>query len=225
MVETTLGPWRAKFDPRDIDVAGTDVVVVCEVWDRNDYRIDSAHGLKGTVLDIGANIGAFTVLAAKAGARRVIAVEPCASNRERLVHHVKVNHVRRAVTVHAEAVTGLPRGTVRMTGDGGGARLAEGGEQEVATITLTELVHRYGPLSLVKIDIEGGEFEVIGGTARDVFSNIERIAMEWHGPASPHLAHLRGDEFGPLVTKLADCGSVETFGHPARGGLLQWRRY
>jgi FkbM family methyltransferase len=218
--EAQLGDWSAVFDPRDLDIAGDDFVVVVEVWDRNDYRVT---GFSGTVIDVGANVGAFTVLAAKAGARHVIAVEPTDTNRERLLHHLALNGVADEVTVLDVAVTGRSGQSVGMVGDGGGAQVA--GTGDVETVTLVELLDRYGPIEMLKVDIEGGEFEAFAAVPVDALRGVERIAMEWHGPASPHLSWLEGDELARLFMLLADAGRVETFGHPARGGLLYWTRY
>lgn len=234
--QVRLGEWEAIFDPRPIDIAGTDLVVVVEVWDRNDYRIDPEVGLSGTVIDIGANIGAFTVLASRAGADHVIAIEPEARNFARLAHHVLINGCEK-VTLLNVAVTETGVDRVQMAGEGGGAQINHmplqtiGGQyerdHEVAATSLPVLVAEYGPISLLKIDIEGGEFPIFADpyVTPDLLANIDRIEMEWHGPASPHLTHLAGDEFGPLVTTLAEAGRVETIGRPSFGGLLHWARY
>lgn len=218
----TLGPWSADFQPRDIDIAGNDIVVLVEVWERNDYRIDTEVGISGTVLDIGANIGAFTVLASLAGADLVVAIEPQPENFARLAHHVKTNWCDN-VLMRNVAVAPPSIGSVDMIGQGGGARSIPYGP--IPTVDLAALIEEFAPISMLKMDIEGGEYPVFDALDVRQLTHIERISMEWHGPASPHLSHLRGDEFGPLVTKLADAGTLETLGHPAFGGILHWRRY
>lgn len=219
----TLGPWEANFDPRDIDIAGADIVVLVEVWERNDYRVDLENGLQGTVLDIGANIGAFTVLAAKAGADLVVSVEPQPDNFARLAHHVASNRVEDRVLMMHAAVAPPGISSVDMIGEGGGARSIPHGP--IGTVDLHALIDQFAPISMMKMDIEGGEYPIFAALDVRQLAYVERISMEWHGPASPHLSHLRGDEFGPLVAKLADAGAVETFGHPRSGGILHWRKY
>ena len=218
-----LGPWSANFEPRDIDIAGADIVVLVEVWERNDYRVDLENGLTGTVLDIGANIGAFTVLASLAGAERVVAVEPQPDNFKRLCHHVASNDLVNEVRLINAAVAPPGISNVDMIGVGGGARSIPGGP--IPTVDLHDLIDEFAPISMMKMDIEGGEYPIFAALDVRQLAYVERISMEWHGPASPHLAHLRGDEFGGLVSKLADAGAVETFGHPRSGGILHWRKY
>lgn len=222
-MRASLGRYSAIFEPRPDT---TDLSVIEEVWRSNDYHVDGQ--LRGTVLDVGANIGAFTVLAAKSGAHHVVAVEPHPRNRERLVHHLQLNNVEGRTSVIEAAIVGRRESsTASMTGDGGGAHVDEHADEafDVWAMTLDELIDRHGHIALLKMDIEGGEFEAFAALDVERLKLVDRIVMEWHGPAMPHLQHLRGDEFGPLVTKLADAGRVSTFGHPSRGGLIQWTRY
>lgn len=235
----TLGRWRGAFEPRD---ETNDVTVLREVWQSNDYRVDKARGVSGTVVDLGANIGGFTVLAALAGARRVIAVEPHPENRARLEHHVRLNGVADRVEIVAAAVSDRDGARVTMSGVGGGAHCDETGDVEVDTIRLDTLLARYGPISLLKCDVEGGEYPAFAAIDSSALLCVAQIALEFHGPAMPHLAHLADPQvdllddalnarwhdvmhFGALVAKLADAGRVEAFGHPSRGGLLFWTLY
>lgn len=221
------GRQRAAFDPRPgyVDVAGGDFVVVTECWTRNDYRVP-ATGFRGTVIDVGANVGAFSVLAAKAGAKRVVAFEPHDENRARLEHHLELNHVANRVTVCPRAVTGDGRPVV-MTGNGGGAHVdPDGSGEAVQSLTLAEVLFDHAPVEFLKIDCEGGEYEMIAALPKGYLRDyVQTMALEWHGPVMPHLSQLTGDEFGPLVTRLADEGHVELHGHPGAGGLLWWRAF
>ncbi len=224
-----LNRWSAVFEPRP---GTTDEEVCHEVW-RNDYRIPP-HGFKGgTVLDVGGNIGAFAVLAIKAGAGQVVTVEPDPDNRERLKHHLVLNGVNEQVTVLACAVSGRADGVGRMVGEGGGARwVFDDHAGEIPCTTLENLIGQFGPFEFYKQDAEGAEFAIFDAVPVESLAQVDRLSLEWHGPdgppghpGAPHLAHLTGEEFGPLVTKLADAGEVLTFGHPRRGGLIHWKRY
>jgi FkbM family methyltransferase len=224
-----LNRWSAVFEPRS---GTTDEEVCHEVW-RNDYRIPPEGFRGGTVLDIGGNIGAFAVLAAKAGAGQVVTVEPDPANRARLIRHLQRNGVEHTVTVLGCAVSGRADGVGRMVGEGGGARwVFDDHEGEIPCTTLENLIGQFGPFVMAKIDCEGCCFAAIDAVPVEALAQVDRIGLEWHGPdgppghpGAPHLAHLTGEEFGPLVTKLADAGEVLTFGHPRRGGLIHWKRY
>ena len=233
------GPrWRASFDPRaDVE---TDAQVIDEVWKANDYRVPT-HGMKGSVLDVGANVGAFSVLAAKAGASKVVAVEPHPLNRERLWHHVLLNGVEGVVAVDDRAAVGGAWSGAQLVivGEGGGAHTVEAPEGDppeeahavaVQTVPLADLILEHAPLAFVKVDIEGGEYDAfLGVTAQLLHENVESVALEFHGPGMPHLGHLDDgmhvQRWGQLVALLADCGRLEIMGHPRVGGLIWWKRY
>lgn len=237
-VSARCGPrWRGIFDPRP---GSTDQSVIDECWTSNDYRVPT-HGMTGTVLDVGANVGAFSVLAAKAGAQRVIAVEPHPDNRDRLLHHVELNQVGQIVTVDGRAAVGgaWAGDMLVMVGEGGGAHEVAAPEGSLAedahavavpTVPLAELILEHAPLAFVKVDIEGGEYDaLLGVTAHLLHEHVAALALEFHGPVMPHLAHLDDglhlQRWGQLVALLADCGRVEIFGHPTAGGLIWWKRY
>jgi FkbM family methyltransferase len=218
--------WRASYDCRP---GTTDRQVVEECWGSNDYRVAPQGFRGGTVLDIGANIGAFTVLAAKAGAGMVWAVEPETANAERLAHHVDVNHVGDRVEIIREAVTAEVGAELAMAGTGGGALLT-GEAGGVRTTSMPALLAHTGPVGFLKMDIEGGEYDALLACPPSLLrEQVSVLAMEWHGPVMPHLAHLDDGRFlerwGQLVALLADCGHVEMHGHPRAGGLLWWRSY
>lgn len=222
-----LGRYSGRFDLRP-DVP-TDDQVLDEVWVRNDYRV--AQRFTGTVVDVGANIGAFAVLAAKAGAKRVVAFEPEPGNLARLQYHLELNNVADVVEAKAMAVNGRG-GSLAVEGTGGGARTVPPDEfgYVVPAVSLAEALRDVGDVEFLKMDIEGGEYAAFTQLAVDALAFVDRMALEFHGPAMPHLAHLDADEghlvrWGELVAHLADAGRVEIFGHPSRGGLIHWQRY
>ena len=216
---------KAHFEPRP---GTTDAQVLDEVWRNNDYRIGQV-GLRGVAVDVGANVGAFTVLAAKSGAT-VHAFEPHPGNRARLEHHIGLNGLGQQVTVHPEAVAAKTGDTVWLTGDGGGAHIADEGEHAVETISLADILTDLGDVAFLKHDAEGAEWDTFEPvTAHLLHDHVARIALEWHGPNMG--AHLDIDAHGymarwhHLVDILADSGRLEIQGHPTVGGLMQWSRY
>ena len=120
-----------------------------------------------TVLDVGANIGLYTLLAAKRGAR-VFAVEADPCNVEILRHHVKLNGLEQSVTIlemaaaEAERTISLFRhplnwGESNILGRG---RLS--GSVTGRTLDSLDLP----PLDICKMDIEGAELMALLGMKR-----------------------------------------------------------
>jgi FkbM family methyltransferase len=229
----------------------TDRVAVREVWEDDTYGLRREHVAGKTVVDIGANVGAFTVLAAKAGARRVHAYEPHPDTHRVLVDNLRANGVQARVIPYEAAVVGGsgPYERVMIHGDGGGASLGapvipqtddnvaaavmpESSAVFADAVGIGDVIAKAGDVGLLKIDCEGAEYRIFFGPL-DWLERVERIVMEFHGPKmGPHLewlgasgaaAHLMC--WGDLVTNLACYGRVSIFGRPMVGGLITWTRY
>lgn len=116
-------------------------------------------------VDVGANIGSFTILAAGAAGADAIAVEPGAEAMQRLSRNVRLNdlaHRVRLAPVALSAVEGeghLTEGLDTMN------RLVEkagSGTAPVELATLDRLAAGRAP-TCIKIDVEGGELAVLSG--------------------------------------------------------------
>ena len=158
-----------------------------EIWVDKVYG-DVAHGW--TVLDIGANIGFFTLFAMKAGAN-VYAYEPEEKNYERLVAQVNEYCVEKNFGFIATAR--MKRCAVASDNEGrnlylnaeniGGHRIthdAGGGIQRVPSITLNQIIEEVGHVDLIKMDCEGAEREIFWVATPETMAKIDRIRMEYH---------------------------------------------
>jgi FkbM family methyltransferase len=116
-----------------------------------------------TVLDVGANIGIYTLLAAKRGAR-VFAIEADPRNVERLERHLQLNGLAAQVTIFPIAV-GDSDGSIslfRAPGNSGHSNVFEGIDPvEVPLKTIDSL--NLPPIDVCKMDIEGNELRALAG--------------------------------------------------------------
>ncbi|MDV2482725.1 FkbM family methyltransferase [Methanoculleus sp. Wushi-C6] len=136
---------------------GADAVYVVGEYHFDDIRPDDI------VIDIGANVGAFCIRAARR-AGRVLAVEPVLA--EVLRENVRANGA--GVTVVAGAL-----------GDGGRQRIAwGGGTVTVTTRSLGAFADAAGGCDFLKCDCEGAEWTI---RPQDLDS-VRRIEMELHMP-------------------------------------------
>lgn len=136
------------------------------------------------VLDLGAHVGYYTLLAAAlAGpAGRVFAFEPDPRNARYLRHHVRINRCRN-VEVVEQAVCDHT-GEVRFgpgTGSGTG-RIAEGGPVSVPSVRLDDFcADRAVTPNVLKIDVEGAERRVLQGAITTLRSARPLIFLSTHG--------------------------------------------
>lgn len=137
-------------------------------------------------VDVGANVGSYTVLAASVGAK-CISIEPIAATFNHLVRNVHLNNMCDRVDVRNIGV-GSAKGTLRFTSNLDTVNhVIDNHEQsdtticEVAVDTVDSVVADAQPV-LVKIDVEGFETEVIAG-AEKVLSRETLLAviMELNG--------------------------------------------
>ena len=136
-------------------------------------------------VDVGANVGSYTVLAAGGARARVTAIEPIASSFAHLQRNVALNGLGECVRCLQVGVSDQP-GTLQFsTGlDTVNHVLAPGEDLpavEVPVGRLDEFLGADAPV-LVKIDVEGHELAVING-ALDTLSRPELLAviMETNG--------------------------------------------
>ncbi len=138
------------------------------------------------VYDIGANVGFYSLLAARlvGPTGRVIAIEPLPRNLEDLRRHLVLNHVSN-VTVVAAAVMDRD-GTVRMhVPSPSEAYVDAAGSGDVRAVRLDDLVYRdgYPSPNLLKIDVEGAELPVLLGARRVLLEARPTILLSTHSEA------------------------------------------
>ena len=138
----------------------------------------------GTLLDIGGNIGAVSRWWLKNGGDKTVAVEPEPENVSLLRKNVE-EFGDRAKVYEAAAVNRDAPKTLNLflnNGTNKGAhtiRETRGrGTIEVATVPLFDLIDEHKP-DAVKIDIEGGEFQLMDEIL-SLPASVTRFAIEYH---------------------------------------------
>lgn len=99
---------RVKREDKYFDIReeyDTDEIVIREIWDENVYEVNSGRfDVEGITVDIGANIGAFAILAAHHGSR-VLAVEPEPHSLDAMINNISINSLDSRITVAPFAVS------------------------------------------------------------------------------------------------------------------------
>ena len=141
-----------------------------------------------TVLDVGANCGLFSLLAAhRLPVATIHAYEP----NPRVFPYTKKNLAPAGVTCF-QAGVGSQSGFASME-DAGESRLAQtklADDGQVRIVSLAEAVDRLGGgLDLLKLDCEGAEWDIF--LDADTFRKIRRVRMEYHLDSRHDLDALR----------------------------------
>src|SRR3989338_2423662 len=163
----------------------SDAFVVYEVWKRKLYDIDIKEN--DMVIDVGANIGAFTILAAKNAINgNVFSFEPEKSNFKQLQKNVRLNKLKNVV-VHNLGVN-KSKGTAQLfvsNNNEAGHSLCNSETNETQTIhcmTLVDIFDKYNinNIDVLKLDIDGAEYDVLFSTPVKTLRKIDKIILEFH---------------------------------------------
>lgn len=144
-------------------------------YEEMSFVLDYLHG-GDTFVDVGANVGSYTLLAASVPGTQVVAFEPASIAAGRLRENVALNALGGRVRV-AQMAVGAQAGAARLTvGLDCINKLVEpshcGEAEAVVVTTLDEALASQDAVSVVKIDVEGAEEQVlIGGGAHDHYGS------------------------------------------------------
>jgi FkbM family methyltransferase len=161
-------------------------------------------------LDVGANVGSYTVLAAGAVGAVVTSVEPIPATFRHLQRNVALNGLSAKVTAWQGGLSDSP-GVLTFT-EGLDtvnhvvARGEAGAVVDVPVRTVDDLVEADVPV-LIKIDVEGHEHAVLKGAARTLASpRLLAVVMETNGSGARYgvkdeqlVAIMRGHRFSPYT--------------------------
>ena len=172
-------------------------------WNPDEYEAFRRVVKTGaTVLDVGANLGAYTLLLAQwVGASGCVhAFEPAPASREGLIRHLVLNGVAERVTVHPEALSdGQRTARFRSVGMQGDNRLLAPDANEGIAVTTTSIdaFCTAGALhpSFIKLDVEGAELDVLKGARATIASAGDSLALfvEMHPQLWPAFGYVRED--------------------------------
>jgi FkbM family methyltransferase len=150
------------------------------------------------VLDVGSHVGAFAInLATNRDDVHVECYEPSPDTAAYLKRNVEQNKIADRVRVHECAMAGT-EGTALLDDNSGGSvhnglvkqdhRLVDGddalGHRATITVTTTTfdqaIADAPAPFDVVKMDCEGGEYELVYASSPQNWTSVQRVVMEYH---------------------------------------------
>jgi FkbM family methyltransferase len=150
-------------------------------------------------IDVGANIGYYSILASKlVGVNgKVFAVEPIPSTVEVLRFNIRINSLRNVVVIDKAGY--FSHGRLKMSipfNEFGSASIFRKGGLEVyvEAIPLDDAFHDIPYVRLLKVDVEGSEYEVLQGLNKTL-NNTEYVVLELSREAHDCLKLLRQHGF------------------------------
>lgn len=173
---------------------------IFEVFGDDAYRMeDLLAGLPddAVVLDVGGQVGCFALLAGHVGPNvRVETYEASPVSADYIQRNIDDNGLGDRLRVHATALA-ASAGTITFFDSGTASGLngltgrkniqaATSGEITVPAVTFDDAVAAApGPVRLVKMDIEGGEYDAVLGSSPQSWADVQKVVMEYH-PVEGH---------------------------------------
>ncbi len=190
---TLRRPWtirlgtsrRLRLHPHGTVAA---LVLYCRVPDWEEMSFVRHHLRAGDLfVDVGANVGLYSVWATETDGVDVLAFEPSTATHARALENVELNGLAGRVEVRRQAV-GAERVEVKLTtGLDAVNRVVAGGAgagDHIEVVDQTTLDHALDGRApaLMKIDVEGAELDVLRGARHAIASHRPALLVEVNDP-------------------------------------------
>jgi len=185
-----------------------DKISFLETWKSKTY-IGSDFKIKedDIVVDIGAYIGTFSVLASrKCKKGKVIAFEPNKENYSILTENIKINKLNN-IKINNQAVTNIEgKKSLYLSNLNFAAHSIYGADSKksivVNSTNLKNILkkNKVNRINYLKIDAEGSEYDILLNASPSILSKIDKIVIEYHD----YFKH--GHNYNELVSYLEDNG-------------------
>jgi FkbM family methyltransferase len=169
---------------------------------------------RGVVVDAGGHVGLFSLLAS-AHAGKVVTLEPDSRNFELLSENLARNAAANVEPRHCALASesGNVGFVERNRTSAGSIVVAEEGSRFVDAVSLDAIVEETGPVDLLKLDIEGAEFDVLDGASEETLRQVAAVAAELH-------LDEQADRLAPTVERLRSSGFAVSVRRPP---IAYWR--
>jgi FkbM family methyltransferase len=159
-----------------------DGAIIEEVWNKRFYFTDDFVVEKNdVVIDIGAHVGAFTILAGLLGAKRVYSFEPHPRNYAQLVLNVQRNNLSKVVRDTHGAITDSDNDYLDLwehkENTGSHSVVCDVGKNKFTVPNYNIRDYSIVDIDFMKLDCEGAEYAILHAQNLE---NVKKLALEWH---------------------------------------------
>jgi FkbM family methyltransferase len=152
---------------------------------------------KDLFVDVGANIGSYTILASAVAGAASISIEPISSTFENLMQNICLNGISSRVEAlcigigAADAILSFTSNLDTMNHVASREEKEKKATVEVTVAPLDEIINERSP-RMIKIDVEGYEYEVVQGAAETLSqTSLDAVIIELAGTVNPYRSDSR----------------------------------
>jgi FkbM family methyltransferase len=203
------------------DPTVTDKIVIREIFDDNVYQVFPDDIRDGIIVDIGGNVGMFSIYCSLFGAKEIHAFEPEDENRHIFEQNVEANHIKN-ITIYPFAVSDKSEKfeiykAQAVTKRTDYCEPIDVPRQMVEAFGINSILAGIDEVAILKIDCEGGEYPIFKGITLENLKKIKFITGEFHKSTE--------EEYGTMLAKLSLTHNVHVFGQHDKGGQIYAKRY
>ena len=176
---------KISFEVPNLKKNRTTLLSIQEIFGREIYPIITNNDK--IILDIGAQSGIFSIYAANKSRNSIIyAVEPEEGNFNQLKNNIKLNLLSKRIFTIKKALANR-NGKINLYVNEKSSRAhnlysGKGKSQIVDVIKIEDLLDdlKIKTCDIIKMDIEGAEYEVLFNCSKKILSKIKKIFLECH---------------------------------------------
>jgi FkbM family methyltransferase len=182
-------PFRVKIQDKEFFVRKSrgDFAVLKEIYRRKDYEEFDLENYQ-VMIDVGGHIGAFSVKYSD-HADKIISYEPNPSTFSLLEKNLYINEVNNVVPLNK--ALSHRKGEIELYSNSTSLRSStkiKESNTSTKNVKTESLKHSLEKIdskenTLLKLDCEGAEFDIIGKTDKETLKKLDAIFIEWHGKA------------------------------------------
>ncbi len=161
--------------------------IINEVFFYRDYLKYFKNRNPQIIIDIGANVGYFTIFAKTYfPAAKIYSFEPFSKSYEQLKEQIKLNNFSDVFTFKKAVAQKTGTAELNIVGDCGENTLVKKSTAkeaiQIETISLEDIFNKekIASCDFLKVDCEGSEYEIFYNLPKHFFPKIKHLAMETH---------------------------------------------
>jgi len=180
-----------------------------EIFELDNYRLADAQVEGSVVIDIGANLGMFSLRCWELGARQIIAVEANPHVYQGLL--LNIMGYKNIKSMHRAALA-TDHQQVLIVNEHVGSKINSHMGDPVESISLQTLVADIDDNNMIlKMDCEGSEFDIVLNSSNQLLRRFQSIHMELHANCNEN-PHYHDPEL--VRNKLTSAGFVQVWKNP-----------
>lgn len=191
-------PYKKKivYNKKQVEItinSDADESVFSEIFTEREYKVIESviEKAKNPIIDIGAHVGMFSVYCAVLNpAVKVFAYEPDEDNFAAMKENLQLNNVKNVVMKNVAVGAEIGERVLFVSRDSHNHSLLSeeasgdfsGEEKLVNVVTLERILeqNKLTRVSLVKMDCEGAEFEILENLSAAAFAAVDNFYVECH---------------------------------------------